>query len=189
MFYRRRSLICLPLSPPLHRLETQHWRQPCLPTGMEGLAVGEVWPQAGRISAHPWMTHPNRPEGRDNGQTLLSLCLCQSASSTTSRPHLYGRTDERTACEPERIRLLSNSDSRLCVFRPSLTTYVRGFQSGGQGPCGCAALLQGGHSKAYDYFLILSYLEFCRESVWEPEGGIWGCKKMKILGKNKQKKT
>lgn len=48
---------------------------------MSRLAVSKVWPQAGRVAAHPWMTCPIRPEGTDNGQSLLTLYLCQNVST------------------------------------------------------------------------------------------------------------
>lgn len=54
------------------------WSSPC---GTSRLAVSKVWPQAGRVAAHPWMTCPIRPEGTDNGQSLLTLYLCQNVST------------------------------------------------------------------------------------------------------------
>lgn len=54
------------------------WHCTC---GTRGLAVSEVWPRAGRVAAHPWMTRPTRPEGTDNGQSLLTLHLCQNVST------------------------------------------------------------------------------------------------------------
>lgn len=56
-----------------------------------GLAVSEVWPRAGRVAAHPWMTRPTRPEGTDNGQSLLTLHLCQNVSTfnnVTATPYV-----------------------------------------------------------------------------------------------------
>lgn len=54
-------------------------------------AGSEVWPRAGRVAAHPWMTHPTRPEGTDNGQSLLTLYWCQNVSTfnnVTSTPYM-----------------------------------------------------------------------------------------------------
>lgn len=64
------------------------WNCTC---GTRVLAVGKVWPRAGRVAAHPWMTRPTRPEGTDNGQSLLTLPLCQNVSTfnnVTSTPYM-----------------------------------------------------------------------------------------------------
>lgn len=77
-----------------HRFaENQQKKKACChyTCGTRGLAVSEVWPQAGRATAHPWMTCPTRPEGRDNGQSLLTLHVCQNVSTLnngTSTPYM-----------------------------------------------------------------------------------------------------
>ncbi len=80
----------------LHSIEQLWWEQPTkvcwhCTCGTRGLAVSEVWPRAGRVAAHPWMTRPTRPEGTDNGQSLLTLHLCQNVSTfnnVTSTPYM-----------------------------------------------------------------------------------------------------
>lgn len=59
-------------------------------------------PRAGRVAAHPWMTRPTRPEGTDNGQSLLTLSLCQNVSTfnnATSAPYMVKQTWNRIWCE------------------------------------------------------------------------------------------
>lgn len=74
----------------------------------EGLAAGEVWPQAGRVTAHLWMTHPSRPEGTDNGQSLLTLALCQNVSTFThimSAPYMVRHRQRRTILRSRKMQV------------------------------------------------------------------------------------
>lgn len=77
LFSNKSKLVCKKQKSKFKK-DPACWSSPC---GMSRLAVSKVWPQAGRVAAHPWMTCPIRPEGTDNGQSLLTLYLCQNVST------------------------------------------------------------------------------------------------------------
>lgn len=82
--------------------EPARWSSPC---GTRRLAVSKVWPQAGRVAAHPWMTCPIRPEGTDNGQSLLTLYLCQNVSTFNNVKSTPYKVTESQFCGPESCEL------------------------------------------------------------------------------------
>lgn len=63
------------------------WEQPT----MWHERPGRKWSLAEFVSV-PWMICPTRPEGTDNGQSLLNLSLCQNVFTFTSAPHKVRQT-------------------------------------------------------------------------------------------------
>lgn len=82
--------------------------------------VGGVWPRAGRLTSHPWRSHPTRPEATDNGQ----ICARTSPQSLMSHPNLIWthQMGNCTSCPQNGELAPDGGAGRPSPLTPSLKT-------------------------------------------------------------------
>lgn len=92
------------------------WRERGLAVG----GVGGVWPRAGRLTSHPWRSHPTRPEATDNGQ----ICARTSPQSLMSHPNLIWthQMGNCTSCPQNGELAPDGGAGRPSPLTPSLKT-------------------------------------------------------------------